>query len=547
MLLNLSIQNVAVIEKADVDFTNGFNILTGETGAGKSILIDSLSMVLGMRTSRDLIRSSAPFASVDAVFSENIDLSEFDIPQEEDNSIILSRKIYPDGKNICKINSRSVNLSTLRSVGERLVAIHGQHDNIALLKPSYHLTLLDEFANTAQLLSEYREAFNKAHELIKKLADTYESESEREMKKDTLNFRIEEIKAVSPAIDEDFELAQKRDALRNFSTIMANLNSAADALSSQGGAKDALYASMRNLESAASKDSALNPICEQLTDLYYSCEDLSSQISSYVSRMSFSPSELDMIEERLDLITRLKKKYGPELSDVMNNLSLWEEEYSNLLFYTDNIAKLEKEKDEAWLDMINTGEKLHSARLAAAEKLSQTVASEMEFLNMPKSSFKVAFGEFNPTSRGLYDAEFLISTIPGEEAKPLVRIASGGEMSRIMLALKSALSDCSDVGTLLFDEIDAGVSGKAAIKIAEKLKSLSSDRQIICITHLAQMASKAATHLLISKDTTGDAFKTTVTPLDTEGRIQELTRLISGTDSSDAARLAAIEMLGVTS
>lgn len=543
MLVNLSINNIAVIEKANAEFSEGFNILTGETGAGKSLLIDSLSMVLGMRTSRDLIRQGADSASVTALFSPCPSLDEFDIEPEDDGSIILSRKIYSDGRNICKINSSTVPLSTLRQLGERLVTIHGQHENISLLKPSYHLNLLDEYAKNEELLSQYKDAYKNAIALKEKLEAMKCSESEREMKKDTLNFRIEEIKAVEPTDGEDDMLIEKRDALRNYSAIMANLESAAAALSGQNGAKDALYSAMRNFESAARMDKGLEKTSEQVTDLYYAAEDIASEINSYISRMSYSPTDLDEIEDRLDKITRLKKKYGPELCNVLENLKVWEEEYGELLFYDDNMAEAEKAAEEAWNKMLSCGKNLSLSRAAAAESLAKIVEDELTFLDMPKVKFAIEFTEHEPNMNGLSDAEFMIATNPTENVKPLSKIASGGEMSRIMLALKSALADCDDVGVLLFDEIDSGVSGRAAIKIAEKLKALSKNRQIICITHLPQMASKAHSHLLISKDTATDTFRTDVTALDYEGRINELTRLIAGTSETNAARLAAIEML----
>ncbi len=543
MLLNLSIQNIAVIEKANADFSDGFNILTGETGAGKSLLIDSLSMVLGMRTSRDLIRQGTDFASVTALFSDNIDLSEFDITPEEDGSIVLSRRLSQDGKNICKINSQTVPLSTLKAVGEKLVTIHGQHENISLLKPSYHLAILDDFAKCEDLRQLYFESYKKAMDAKEKLHSLRAKESEREMQMDTLKFRIDEINAVSPEEGEDEALAEKRDALRNYSAIMSALESISTALSSPGGAKDSLYDAMRSAEKAYSMDKALESLSVQVNDLYYNCEDAASQINSYISRMSFSPYELDEIEDRLDKITRLKKKYGPDLQSVLSNLKAWEDEYGTLLFYKDNIAAAEKEAADAQEEMLNLGNKLHSVREKAAEKLSLAIEEELSFLEMPKAKFKIEFTMHTPSPEGLYSAEFMLATNPSESVKPLIKIASGGEMSRIMLALKSALSDCEDVNVLLFDEIDSGVSGKAAIKIAEKLKKLSSTRQIICITHLPQMASKAHSHLLIEKDTSTDSFRTNVTVLDYSGRVEELTRLIAGGVNTSAARLAAIEML----
>ncbi len=543
MLLNLSIQNVAVIEKANADFEGGFNILTGETGAGKSLLIDSLSMVLGMRTSRDLIRQGADFAYVTALFSGNIDLSEFDLTPEEDGSIVLSRRLSQDGRNICKINSQTVPLSTLKAVGERLVAIHGQHENISLLKPSYHLFVLDEFAKCENLRTLYSDAYKKAADAEKKLESLRAKDSERELRMSTLKLYIDEITAIAPEEGEDDSLAEKRDALKNYSAILSALENISGALSSPGGAKDSLYDAMRNAEKASSMDKALNDISVKANDLYYTCEDLASEITSYISRMSFSPYELDEIEDRLDKLTRLKKKYGPDLKSVLDNLEKWNEEYGALLFYEDNIATAEKEAESLHAEMLNLGNKLHLARCNAARKLSGAIEEELESLEMPKAKFEVQFTEHAPTAEGLYSAEFMLATNPSDSVKPLTKIASGGEMSRIMLALKSALSDCDDVNVLLFDEIDSGVSGKAAIKIAEKLKKLSQNRQIICITHLPQMASKAHSHLLIEKDTSADTFRTNVTVLDYEGRVNELTRLIAGSQNTSAARLAAIEML----
>ncbi len=540
MLINLSIQNVAVIEKADVDFSDGFNILTGETGAGKSLLIDSLSMVLGMRTSRDLIRSGADCATVTALFSSDISLEEYDIPNEEDGSIILSRKLSQDGKNICKINCKTVPLSVLRAVGEKLVSIHGQHDNIALLKPAFHLSFLDEYANLAPLADEYRTLYRKATKARDDLDKLRLNESEREMQKDTLNFRINEIKNVNPQKGEDEELSTKRDTLRNFSLIVANVEETASSLSQ---ARDILYAAMNTMLRATGFDASLSDLNERVTDLYYSADDIFSSLSSLSSRMEVSPDELDAIEERLDLVSRLKKKYGPTLDDVLKNLSDWEDEYGSLLFYDDNFSALEKEADSLWAQMLECGKKLQDARQKSADALSSAIEKELGELDMPRVKFGVLFSEHAPSPNGLFDAEFMIATNPSEGLKPLSKIASGGEMSRIMLALKSALASIDDVSCLLFDEIDSGVSGKAAAKIAVKLKMLAKERQVICITHLPQMASKADSHFLIKKDTSTDSFKTTVTLLDRNGRIDELSRLISGDEVTLSARKAAEEML----
>lgn len=540
MLLNLSIQNVAVIEKAEVDFSEGFNILTGETGAGKSILMDALSMVLGMRTSKDLVRSGADHAFVSALFSSSPSLEEYDIDPEEDGSLILTRKLSADGKNICKVNAKTVPLSTLRAIGEKLVAIHGQNDNILLLKPNYHLTLLDRYAKNQLLAQEYEKAYKKTVEAYEKLERVKISESEREEKRDILLYRTDEIKKVAPKEGEDDELIEKRNALRNFSAIMTGLNTAYEALSES---KESLYSAMHSLNTASGMDKGLSMLGENVTDLYYNAEDMASQISAYISRMSFSPGELDAVEERLDLITRIKKKYGGSIEECLKNLEMWEKELEELTYYEENVALLEKELEECEKDMLKKGEELHLSRVRASEKLCGEIEEELAFLDMPKVSFTVNFTSHEPNSHGLYSAEFMISTNPSEGVKPLNKIASGGEMSRIMLALKSALSDCEDSSVLLFDEIDTGVSGRAAAKIATKLKKLATDKQIICITHLPQMAAKAHSHLLISKDTSTDSFRTTVSMLDFEGRVNELSRLISGDRVTDSARCAAEEML----
>lgn len=543
MLTNLSIQNVAVIEKADVDFSDGFNILTGETGAGKSILMDALGMVLGMRTSKDLVRSGAQNASVTAIFSDAPSLEEFDIEPEEDMSLVLSRKLSSDGKNVCKINSQIVPLSTLKAVGEKLVTIHGQHDNILLLKSGYHLSLLDEYAKNRTLLDTYQALYHKCNALKEKLEAMKISESEREEKKDILTFKINEIKKVEPQIGEDEALQKRRDALRNYQSIMNALNLASEALSYQGSAKDCLYSAMQAMTSASNMDGELLPISERLTDLYYNVEDVASEVNSIISKMSYSPMELDEIEERLDLITRLKKKYGFTIEECLKNLEEWENELNTLSFYEDNLTALEKELEENHTAMVKAGEKLHLSRITAGEKLSKAIEEELLFLDMPKVKFSVGFIEHTPTLSGLYSAEFMISTNPSEGLKSLSKIASGGEMSRIMLALKAVLADCEEVTTLIFDEIDTGVSGRAAAKIAQKLKMLAKSKQVLCITHLPQMASRADSHLLIRKDTSSETFTTSVSLLDFEGRVEELSRLISSDEVTESARKAAEEML----
>jgi DNA repair protein RecN (Recombination protein N) len=544
-LISLSIDNVAVIEKADVEFEKGFNVLTGETGAGKSLLIDSLSMVLGMRTSRDLVRSSAESASVSALFASAPDFEDLGIEPEEDGSILLSRKLYSDGRNICKINSKPVSLSLLRAVGERLVTIHGQNANILLMKPTFHLELLDEYAKNHNLLSEYKALFQKSSDAKKALENAVTDESEREQKKDILSFRINEVSSVAPTVGEDDSLTCRRDALRNFSNIKLALESASDAFSSVGGVVDLLHGAMKGISAAEKSDNTLSSLSERITDLYYTAEDIASEISSASDNMVLYPGELDEVEERLDALTRLKKKYALTIEGCLEALEKWQAELDSLTDYEANIARLEKEACDAENKMLALGRKLDESRKSAALLLSEKVMHELTFLDMPKVKFSVEFHDVEPNIHGLSSAEFMISTNPSEALKPLSKIASGGEMSRIMLAIKSALSDCDSVSTLLFDEVDSGVSGRAALKIASKLKSLAENKQVICVTHLPQLAAKADSHLLVYKDTSSDDFRTYVTRLDKKGRTEEVARLISG-DISKASLSAAEEMLGAS-
>ncbi len=543
MLVSLSIENIAVIEKAEIEFENGFNALTGETGAGKALLIDSLSMGRGMRTARELIRGGAAFALVTALFMPSPDLSDLGIEPEEDGGLLLQRRISADGRSVCKINGVPTPLSTLRAVGERLVSIYGQHDGTALLKSASHLPLLDEFAKSGALLDEYRAKFAAYKKAKKELDELSMSESERAQRKDALSFRIEEVSGAALVSGEGEALAEKRDTLRNFAAVSAALDTAHEALSATGGAKDALYCAMKAIDGAAAHDKSLASISEALNDLYYNAEDVAMQLSSIISETVFSPAELDEIEERLDVIARLKKKYNADIDTLLAQLEEWQNEFDTLDQYEENAAKIEKHVEELRAEMIEAGEKLEQCREEGAKKLSDAVCAELSFLDMPKAKFAVSFEEHEPSASGLRGAEFMLATNPAEGLKPLSKIASGGELSRIMLALRSALAVDDGVGTLIFDEIDAGVSGHAAVKIAEKLSNLAEARQIICITHLPQIAAVAGAQFLVSKDTSSDVFRAKVSRLDRDGRIDELSRLISGDAQSGASRAAAEELL----
>lgn len=544
MLVSLTIENIAVIEKAFVKFEDGFNVLTGETGAGKSLLIDSLSMVLGMRTSKDIVRSGAKYASVVALFSPAPDLEELGIEPEEDGSVLLYRKLSADGKNICRINSVPVTLSLLRTAGEKLLSIHGQHDGISLLKPPFHLSLLDDFAGDKALLDSYRTAYNAAGAAAKALSDSVMSESLREQQKDILSFRISELEKAALEQGEDERLSERRNVLKNFSVIFGSLQGARSMLSSPDRACDSLYSAMKELETASKKDSSLLSLCEKVTDLYYELEEASSEINSRMADMVFSPEELDDTESRLDIIARLKKKYNAlNTAELLDMLDSWRSEYDALLSYEENAELLRRKAEDAQRFMLQEGRRLEAAREEAAHRLSMLVMNELAFLDMPKVRFEVAFTDREPDSSGLRSAEFMLSTSPSEPLRPLSKIASGGELSRIMLSLRTVLTGGDEVSTLLFDEIDSGVSGRAAVKIASRLEALSHERQVICITHLPQMASRASNHLLVVKNTDTDSFRTDVFCLDENGRIGELARLISGDSSNPSAREAARDML----
>jgi DNA repair protein RecN (Recombination protein N) len=557
MLLQLDIRNIALIDKISLEIARGLNVLTGETGAGKSILIDSINAVLGERVNRDIIRSGKDKAFVEAVFDydntyiDNI-LDEMGI-EHTDGSLILSREISLSGKNTCRINGRLVNVSVLKQVGELLLDIHGQHDNQSLLKTETHIELLDAFGgeNLQRIKSEYESLFEQYKSIKLKLHGLVGDKGEIARRMDMLKFQIDDIKNARLKNGEDDELFKKRQILANSEKIMNSILGAYELLS-EGGAngKSALY----NLNKALSELSAIlkyneeiKPVSEKLESIVYQLEDVCGDLRSKRDEAEFDPEELTGIEERLDIISRMKRKYGANIPEVLEFLDKSQKEYDVLLQSESLAEELKKELASVSQNLQKNADRLHQERRKAAELLEGSITGELENLEMKNSSFKVNLefdGEGSHFAKsGLDSVEFLISSNAGEPLKPLSKIASGGEMSRIMLAIKTILANVDEIPTLIFDEIDTGISGKAAQKVGEKLSYISQTHQVICVTHLSQLACMADNHLYIEKNSDGESTFTTVETLDRKGRIEEIARIIGGSDITALAYKHAEELL----
>ncbi|MDR1002237.1 MAG: DNA repair protein RecN [Oscillospiraceae bacterium] len=549
MLSQLFIENAAVIERAEINFEDGFNVLTGETGAGKSILIDSIGAVLGARVSKELIRTGAKAASVSAEFFGVSDRAReilleagFEV---EDDTLILQREIREDGKSSCRINGRAVTASLLRDVGGELINIHGQHENTALLKPARHRDYLDALADTEAVMGEYSAAYTEYRGIKRRLSEFNLSEQEKERRLETLRYQTEEIRKADITVGEYRELTEKRDAYRNFERISVALSSVHDLLRGSeelSGAIDGLSESEAHLSGIADVFPAVSELSVRLSQSVYEAEDISNVVRDLLSDMEFDANDLDRAEARLNTLDRIFRKYGDE-EETLLFLKKAESELSEI----ENEDKLKSELTElcekAYGRVLLLSEKLSDRRKEGAEKFKERIMDELKFLDMPNAVFDVEFREIPPSPFGADEVEFLISANAGEPPKPISKIASGGELSRIMLAVKSVLSDKDDIGTLIFDEIDTGISGKAAQKVGVKLRRTSVGRQIICVTHLAQIAAAAHHHFLIRKDIVNGRTSTSVTPLDLEGRKNEVARIIGGETSSEAILKSAEEMI----
>lgn len=550
MLNHLSIKNVAVIDELEVSINNGVSVLTGETGAGKSIIIDSINMLLGDRANKDLVRFGADKAVVQAVFEGNcsalriLDENDIDVC---DNEIIISRRVTQDGKSVARVNGTVVTLGLLREISDCLINIHGQHDNQALLTPQKHINFLDDYADDKELLNNYHILYVNMRETERALAALEMDEKEKMQKIDLLEYQIKEIESAKLVPGEDAELKEQRVIAANAEKIKIAVNEAYENIyeSSEGpSAYDSLSLALNSLSEICEINPAIKTVYDAISEAVYSVEDAAHELKSFGDTVEFDEGTLNEIEERLDLISKLKRKYGSTIEAVLEFLKNGKNELENIKLSDERSAELCKELENIKNKLKTVGAELTNVRKNAALELQQKIEKALSDLNMEKSRFSVQVEDCgNFFENGMNRVEFLISTNPGEPLKPLVKIASGGELSRVMLAIKSILADTDDVDTLIFDEIDTGVSGNTALKIAKKLTEIGKSKQVICITHLPQLTAAADTHYLIEKNTDGTMASTTLTELDLAGRENELARIIDGGDVSELALRHAREML----
>lgn len=551
MLSNLKISNIAIIKEAVIDFNNGLNVLTGETGAGKSIIIDAINAILGERTSRELIRTGSNNAEVSAYF-ENINsdvisvLDEFGIQNEEDNSLLISRKISLDGKNTCKINGSSVTVSMLKKIGQALINVHGQMDNHNLLNEELHYTYIDSFAENNVILEEYLNAYNEYCACKKRFDNLIVNESEKARKIDLLTYQIKEIEDADIRIGECAELEKRKKVLQNAEQLLALVNNAVEIINGNdnfSGVADMLNTASNSLIKASAFDETLNNVSDTISEMSYSIADCASELNSFLYSLDVDPNELDIIEERLDVLFRLSKKYGQNETEILEFLENAQNELEEITFSDKLKEQLEVELNEKYDVLDTVSRKLSANRKKYGETFIEKVKNELSFLDMASISFKIVQNRKAFDETGADEIYFLISANAGEDPKPLSKIASGGELSRIMLAIKNVLALKDNIQTLIFDEVDTGVSGRAAQKIGIKLKEVSKNRQVLCVTHLAQIAAFADNHFLISKSESENKTYTKVESLDNDGRIHELARIIGGIEFSQLSLNTAAEMI----
>ncbi len=548
MLIGLKIENIAVIENAEIEFDSGLNVMTGETGAGKSIVIDSINAVLGERTSRELIRSGAENAKVYATFAdinaetENL-LDEMGIEKMPDKTLVLSRSLNSSGRNVCRINGCPSTVSALKEIGAGLINIHGQHDSQALLSPDKHCGFIDSLAENEALRNEYKTVFTNLVSVKKELEKLYDTRDEKAARLDYLNFQIDEITNANVREGERDELSKEKELLQNSGRVIKALEKAYAALSDDNGILAGVEDCARELESAAKYfDNAQNS-AKGIRAISYELSEFSAEVRALVDSFDYDPARLTEINERLDFLYRLSMKYGVTESDILETLEKAVVERNEIEVSDERITELE-EKLYALSDEIKIlSAKLTDSRMTAAKKFEKAVKSELEFLDMPKVTFVVDRKATALTSKGADAIEFLISANPGQEPRPIAKIASGGELSRIMLAIKNVLSDKDNIQTLIFDEIDTGVSGSAAEKIALKLSEVSKGRQVICVTHLARIAAQADRHMKIMKSVDGDKTFTEITTLDFDARAEEVARITAGGNITALQLETAKEML----
>ena len=548
MLSVLHIENIAVIEQAEILFEGGFNVLTGETGAGKSIVIDAISAILGERTYRDVIRTGANRAFVSAIFTNIPQYDWFSENQVEFDTqeLQVQREIYADGRNVCRVNGRPVSVASLKKLGGRLINIHGQHDSQQLFDEENHLTYLDAFARDEQELEAYQRAFAAMQAVQREIQKLSMDESEKLRLVETLQYQIEEIRAANLVSGEEEQLKERRKVLQNAEKLSDALRMADEALYG-GDSSDGAAGLLSNAEHALSRVSTISAdmqtLHQKISDLMYSVQDAADELRAMRDDLSYSEGELEEIEERLDAIHKLKRKYGASVEDVLAYLADSEQRLDEIEFASDRIETLKKREVELQKETIRQGEILREKRLSAAQAMESRICDELRQLDMPKIRFVCEFTPQQPMQTGLDSVRFLMSANVGENLKPLSKVASGGELARIMLAMKQVLAQQDGVPTLIFDEVDAGVSGRAAQKVAYKLWTVSKGRQVLCVTHLPQIAAMADAEYTVEKRVENERTYTSVLHLDESGRKQELARLIGGSMITETTLAGAAELL----
>ena len=546
MLDLLHIENIAIIEQADIQFRPGFNALTGETGAGKSIVIDALSAVLGQRASRDLIRTGSDHAFVSAVFSQIPQALGADMGIEEREEWLLQREIYADGKNVCRLNGRPMTVSQLRAIGNRLLNIHGQHDGQQLLDETQHILYLDQYGRYSPLQDSYAAKYAALQEIRSQMDALQMDESEKARRIDTLRFQINDLERANLQAGEEEELLERRNLLRNGEKFISAIQGADFCLSGddqQAGALSLLRQAQEQLASVRNMSDSFSQLYERLEAVYSEVYDISYTVQEKKDEFDFAPGELDEVESRCDQLYRLKKKYGATVEDMLAYLEKCRQELDQIAFADDTLAILQKKLEKSEKEALTAARELSKQRRIVAKELEERILTELRELNMGSIRFEVAFAEKKPDVSGIDEVRFLMSANVGEELRPIQKIASGGELARIMLAMKNVFSQQEQIGTMVFDEVDTGVSGRAAQKVAEKMARISRQKQVLCVTHLPQLAAMADTHFSVEKGVLGGRTFTRVQELTRAQRREELARLTGGEQITQTMLEGAEELL----
>ena len=546
MLDLLHIENIAIIEQADIQFRPGFNALTGETGAGKSIVIDALSAVLGQRASRDLIRTGSDHAFVSAVFSRIPQALGADMGIEDREEWLLQREIYADGKNVCRLNGRPMTVSQLRAIGNRLLNIHGQHDGQQLLDETQHILYLDQYGRYSPLQDSYAAKYAALQEIRSQMDALQMDESEKARRIDTLRFQINDLERADLQAGEEEELLERRNLLRNGEKFISAIQGADFCLSGddqQAGALSLLRQAQEQLASVRNMSDSFSQLYERLEAVYSEVYDISYTVQEKKDEFDFAPGELDEVESRCDQLYRLKKKYGATVEDMLAYLEKCRQELDQIAFADDTLAILQKKLEKAEKEALTAARELSKQRRIVAKELEERILTELRELNMGSIRFEVAFAEKKPDVSGIDEVRFLMSANVGEELRPIQKIASGGELARIMLAMKNVFSQQEQIGTMVFDEVDTGVSGRAAQKVAEKMARISRQKQVLCVTHLPQLAAMADTHFSVEKGVLDGRTFTRVQELTRAQRREELARLTGGEQITQTMLEGAEELL----